>query len=53
MEYRRLRGSTTWHWRKNCANYPASKYEVRYSYPTSGEICDECIIKDKVKQCRK
>ena len=53
MEYRREKGSDTWHWCKNCSHYPKDNYEVRYEKPTSGELCDECMAKDKKGGCIK
>jgi len=52
-QYRKKRNSDTWHWCKNCSNYPKTKYEERFTKPTSGELCNECKSKEKKKQCRK
>ena len=53
MAYRRKKGSDTWHWCKNCSNYPTSDYDYRSSKPSGGELCDQCISKDKKGKCRK
>jgi len=53
VEYRRKKGSDTWHFCKNCSRYPTENYEVSYTKPTSGELCDECLSKEKRGECRK
>ena len=53
MAYRRKKGSDTWHWCKNCSNYPTSDYDERSSKPAYGELCNECRSKDKKGTCRK
>ena len=50
--YRRKKGSDTWHWCRNCSNWPDSDNDERYSKPTSGELCNQCIAKDKDGNCR-
>ena len=52
-EYRRRKDSDTWHWCKNCSNWPTSNYESRYSKPSYGELCDECKEKDERRECKK
>lgn len=52
MEYRRRKGKDTWHWCQNCSNWPTSDYDVRYTKPTSGELDNECLAKDKAGTCR-
>ena len=47
MEYRKKKWSDTWHWCKNCSNWPTSDYDVRYTKPTSGELCNQCKSKEK------
>lgn len=51
--YRRKKDSDTWHWCKNCSNWPTSDYEERYAKPTSGELCDQCKAKERKGECRK
>lgn len=53
MEYRRRKDKDTWHFCRNCANWPTSNYESRQTKPTSGELCDECQAKDKRSDCTK
>jgi len=52
-EYRKKKGSDTWHWCKNCSNWPTEDYDVRYSKPISGELDNECKAKDSAGNCRK
>jgi len=52
-EYRKRKDRDTWHWCKNCFNWPTSSYESRYSKPSSGELCNECKAKDERGECKK
>ena len=52
MTYRKRKGSDTWHWCTNCSNWPTSDYDVTYSKPSSGELCDQCKAKEKANECR-
>ena len=51
--YRKKKGKDVWHWCKNCSNFPTSDYteESRTSRPTNGELCNECIGKEKNNNC--
>jgi len=52
--YRKKKGSDTWHWCKNCSNWPTYDYdekEVGAGRPSGGELCDECIGKEKSGNC--
>jgi hypothetical protein len=53
--YRRKKDSDTWHWCRNCSNWPTSDYvdEYKVDRPTSGELCDECKGKEKAGTCTK
>lgn len=52
--YRRKKDSDTWHWCKNCSNYPSgTDVEKSYTKPTSGELCNECKAKDASGNCQK
>lgn len=51
--YRRRKSSDTWHWCRNCSNWPSSDYVEKSSKPSSGELCDECLAKVKADNCRK
>jgi hypothetical protein len=50
--YKRRKGKDTWHWCRNCSNYPTgSDVETRYTRPTTGELCNECKSKEKAGNC--
>jgi len=52
--YRRQKDSDTWHWCRNCSSWPRGDYEERNSDETlSGELCNECIEKERAENCRK
>jgi hypothetical protein len=53
MAYRKRKGKDTWHWCSNCNNWPTSDYEEKPSKPAGGELCNECLAKDKAGTCRK
>lgn len=52
-EYRKAKGSDTWHWCRNCSKWPTKDYEVRYTKPASGELDNECKAKEKQGECEK
>lgn len=52
-EYRKVKGSDTWHWCKNCSKWPTSGYESSLTKPASGELCNECKAKEREGTCRK
>ena len=52
-EYRKKKGSDTWHWCRNCSNWPTKDYDVSYTKPTSGELDNECKSKERSGNCRK
>lgn len=52
MEYRRKKGSDTWHFCKNCSKWPTEDYEVRNTKP-EGELCNECRSKEENRNCIK
>ena len=53
-EYRRRNDSDTWHWCRNCSNWPTGPgVYIIYRKPTSGELCNECRAKDSAGTCRK
>jgi hypothetical protein len=45
MEYRRKKGSDTWHFCTNCTNWPTSDYDSQYTKPTTGELDNQCMSK--------
>lgn len=51
--YRKRIGSDTWHWFKNCTNWPAYNYDEQYSKPLFGGLCNECKSKDASGACNK
>lgn len=52
-EYRRKKNSDTWHWCRNCSNWPTRNYESRRTKPRTGELDNECKAKDDDGRCRK
>jgi len=51
-EHRKIKGSDTWHWCKNCSKWPTSNYDSHFgTAPTSGEKCNECRAKEKDGKC--
>ena len=51
-EYRRKKGRDTWHWCKNCSNWPTANYDVKYTKPRSDELDNECKAKEKANSCK-
>jgi hypothetical protein len=51
-EYRKRRGSDTWHWCSNCENYPQSDYTTSPSKPSSGDLCNQCKSKRDDGNCQ-
>lgn len=51
-DYRKVKGSSTWHFCRNCASWPSSDYETPAggSAP-QGEICSECLRKEQANRC--
>ena len=49
---RRRGGSDTWHWCRNCSNWPVSDYDEQTTKPTTGELDNECKAKDDANNCR-
>jgi hypothetical protein len=50
--YRRKRTSDTWHWCKNCTEWPTTDFVEHNGKPTSGELCDQCLGKERAGNCR-
>ena len=52
--YRRRKGNDTWHWCRNCSNWPTTNYEevTTPGRPPSGELDNECLGKEKSGDCR-
>ena len=55
MTYRKRFGSDTWHWCRNCSNWPTSGYITwtGIGRPTVGELDIECLAKEKNGNCRR
>lgn len=51
-QYRKRRGSDTWHWCSNCNNYPTSDFTTSPTKPSSGDLCNECKAKQASGNCR-
>jgi hypothetical protein len=53
--YRKRKGTDTWHWCKNCSNWPTSNYEetTTSGRPAAGELDNECLAKEKAGNCTK
>ena len=49
--YRRRENNDTWHFCKNCSNWPRQDYVERETKPTTGELCNECIAKERNGTC--
>ena len=52
-EYRKRKGSDTWHLCKNCHEWPDSNYEkwCGKGRPSNGELCDHCLSKERNDDC--
>lgn len=50
--YRRRKDSDTWHFCRNCTNWPTSNYEETYTKPSTGELCNQCLDKERNGTCR-
>jgi hypothetical protein len=61
--YVRRKKSDTWHWCKNCSNYPPANDRIHWggetqmqgyehAKPNDGEFCNQCLSKGKRKVCR-
>ena len=51
-EYRKKKNSDTWHWCKNCRDWPTENFDVSYTKPTTGELDNECRSKEKNGDCK-
>jgi hypothetical protein len=54
--YVRREGSDTWHWCRNCSNYPSpgiaqSENLSSGQRPSSGELCNQCLGKERSGSC--
>jgi hypothetical protein len=55
MPYRRRKGTDTWHFCRNCTNWPTTPgtYDEQSSKPTTGEFDNECLAKDRNRTCNR
>ena len=53
MEYRKKKGSSNWHFCKNCSNWPAEDFDVRITRPNENDIDTECLKREKESLCKK
>lgn len=51
MAYRKRKNKDTWHFCRNCSNWPTSDYDEKTTKPTSGEFCNECLAKKENDNC--
>jgi hypothetical protein len=51
MAYRRRKNSDTWHFCRNCSNWPTSEYVEQQTRPTTGELDNECLAKQQANAC--
>ena len=51
--YRKRKGSDTWHWCRNCYNWPTSDYEetTTSGRPSTGELDNNCTALEKAGTC--
>lgn len=52
MAWRRRKGNDTWHFCRNCSNWPTYGYDEQYTKPASGELCNECKAKKAAGNCQ-
>lgn len=50
MTYRKRKGRDTWHYCRNCSNWPTRNY-VQSRERKGGELCNECKAKRKNREC--
>lgn len=57
VTYRKRKGSDTWHWCRNCSDWPTLDYDEKClpegERPSSGELDNECKSKEKDGTCIK
>jgi len=51
MTFRRRNGTETWHFCRNCSQWPVQKFDEQTTKPTEG-LCPECEEKEKAKRCQ-
>lgn len=48
---RKSKGSQVWHFCCNCAEWPTDDYDEQRVPPTTGQLCNECIVKREADDC--
>jgi hypothetical protein len=51
-QYRKQKGTDTWHFCSNCSTWPTSNYEASSEKPTEGALCNECKAKKANNSCQ-
>ncbi len=51
MTYRKKNGRDTWHFCKNCSNWPTKDYVASLLKHPGGELCNECKAKRRNREC--
>ena len=52
IEYRKREGCDSWHWCRNCSDWPTADFIQTYTKP-NGNLCKRCEEKEKVNNCIK
>jgi len=52
MPYRRASDADSWHWCKNCTQWPEYGYKEVTEKPAAG-LCSECKAKDEAGMCKR
>lgn len=50
--YRKDMDSNTWHFFKECSQWPTSNYQVTYTKPDEEELCPECKSRKQSGNCK-
>jgi hypothetical protein len=51
LMYKKRNSGDTWHWMRNCSKMPQGRDVVtRQTRPASGELCNECLAKEKARK---
>lgn len=49
--WRKRKSNDTWHFCRNCSNWPTFDYDEKTTKPTTGEFCNECKAKKDANNC--
>jgi hypothetical protein len=50
--YRQGQDSDTWHFCRNCFEWPRFKYVEEWVLPDQGKVCGECVARSDQGRCR-